>query len=399
MPYYKYRARDRDGKAVGGILVADSEDELEGRLAQSDRILVAAHSVSRDRTTGGQRIPRTEMLALTSQLAVIVGSGMPILDGLEDIASQATSPALKQTLDSLSTALKQGTSLSEAMAAMPRAFSPLYVNTVRSAEETGSLEGALERLISYLEWEQEIASRIKQAAAYPVILSLLLGSVLILLVTFVLPRFGAIFTRKGYQLPLPTRTLLWISSAVTGHWIEILIGSAALVVTARLVNRTRWGRHMTDSLRLRTPIIGTLMRKIAISRFAQTMATTVAAGLDITSSIRLGGASTGNSVFAGIAEDATERISGGGDIAMSLNETGVFPSLFVRMVGVGEKTGSLDIMLEKASRFYDREVKDGVARMMTICEAVVTVVMGVAVAAVSLSVFLPLYRMLAFIRR
>jgi type IV pilus assembly protein PilC len=253
--------------------------------------------------------------------------------------------------------------------------------------------------VSYFEWEEEISAKVKQAAAYPIILSVLLGSVLAILVGFVLPRFGAIFSRKGFPLPLPTQVLLAASSFLRGHWLGVLVGVVAGAALLKVLSRTRTGDRVLDWLKIHLPVVGGLTRKLAVSRFTGTLATTVAAGVDIIGSIRLAGSATGSTFFARIADDVGARVSSGSDLAASLRETGVFPPLLVRMIGVGEKTGALSTMLDKVSEFHDREVKATVAGLMTLCEAAVTVVMGLAVGIVALSVFLPLYKMLALVKR
>ncbi|MFH1312059.1 MAG: type II secretion system F family protein [Candidatus Eisenbacteria bacterium] len=399
MPSYKYKARDRDGRALTGVAVADSEAEIEDQLARRDQFLVAATAIADAGRGGAPKMPRKELIALTSQLGVIVGSGLAILDGLEDIAAQTEEPALRRTIESVAARLRQGSTLSDAMAANSRVFGSLYVNTIKAGEETGNIVTSFERLVSYLEWEEEISAKVKQAAAYPIILTVLLGSVLVILVGFVLPRFGAIFAKKGFPLPLPTKILLATSTFLRGHWLGVLVGVLALAALFKVLPRTNAGAHALDWLKVRLPVVGGLTRKLAISRFAGTLSTTVAAGVDIIGSIKLAGSATGNTYFARIADDVGDKVSSGSDLAASLRETGVFPPLLIRMIGVGEKTGQLSTMLDKVSEFFDREIKTTVARLMTICEAAVTVAMGVAVAVVALSVFLPLYKMLALVKR
>ena len=398
MPYYKYKARDQLGKAVKGVATADGPDELETGLKESGLYVVSTRRIAKPRRLS-HRLPRKELIAFTAQLSSIAGSGIPLVEGLEDIASESDNMLLKETVDSIVNELRRGRSLSGAMDLSPANFGALYINTVKAGEEIGGLESVLERLVSYLEWEEEVASKIKQAAAYPVIVGIVLSAVLTILVGFILPRFANIFARKGFPLPLPTRMLLGTAVFLQEYWFLVLAGVVGVAVLARVFGATDTGRRTYDWMKLHVPIVGELMKKLALTRFAHTLATTVGSGVDIISAIDLAGLATGNFHFARAGRQVAESVSSGNPVASSLKSTGLFPPLFVRMVSVGETTGALATMLEKASEAYDREVRPAVARIMTALEALVTVAMGVAVAMVALSIFLPLYRMLMLIRR
>jgi type II secretory pathway component PulF len=398
MPYYKYKARDQAGKAAGGVITADGPDDLEAGLKDSGLYLITSRRVARPRAMS-RRLPRKELIAFTAQLASIAGSGIPLLEGLEDISSESENLVFKATVDSIMSELRRGRSLSDALELSPTSFGPLYVNTVKAGEEMGSLEGVLERLVSYLEWEEEVSSKIKQAATYPAIVGIVLSVVITILVGFILPRFAAIFARKGFPLPLPTRILLETAGFMRGNWPVMIAAVIGLVLLAKTLTSTQAGRRAFDWTKLHLPVAGELMNKLALSRFAHTLATTVGSGVDIITAIDLAGLSTGNSIFAGAGRRAAEDIGAGNAVASSLKGTGLFPALFVRMVSVGETTGALATMLEKASQAYDREVRPAVARIMTAFEALVTIVMGIAVAMVALSIFLPLYKMLMLVRR
>lgn len=398
MPYYKYKARDQLGKAVSGVATAEGPEELESGLMDSGLYVVSTKRVGKPHRFS-HRLPRKELIAFTAQLASIAGSGIPLLEGLEDIASESDNMLLKETVDNIVSELRRGRSLSSAMELSPANFGALYINTVRAGEEMGALESVLERLVSYLEWEEEVASKIKQAAAYPVIVGIVLTVVLTLLVGFILPRFATIFAKKGFPLPLPTRVLLGTAVFLREYWFLVIAGVIGIAVAAKLFGTTQTGRRTYDWLKLRVPVVGELIKKLALTRFAHTLATTVGSGVDIISAIDLAGLSTGNYHFVRAGQRVADSVSSGNTVASSLRATGLFPPLFVRMVSVGETTGALATMLEKASQAYDREVRPAVARIMTAFEALVTVVMGVAVAMVALSIFLPLYRMLMLVRR
>ena len=206
-------------------------------------------------------------------------------------------------------------------------------------------------------------------------------------------------SKPVFPLPLPTRILLAGAAFLRGHWLAAVVAVLVVVVLLKVLPRTGTGRRTADWFKIHLPVVGGLMRKIAVSRFAGTLATTVAAGVDILGAIRLAGSATGSVIFARTAEEVGARVSSGSNLAAALKETGAFPPLLVRMIGVGEKTGSLSIMLDKVNAFYDREIRATVARLMTVCEAAVTVAMGLAVAVVAVSVFLPLYKMLSLVKR
>lgn len=398
MPFYKYKARDQAGKAATGVITADDPDDLEALLKDSGLYLIKSRTIARPRSVS-RRMPRRELIAFTSQLASIAGSGIPLLEGLEDIRNESENITFRATVDTIVSELRRGRSLSDALELSPTAFGSLYVNTVRAGEETGSLEGVLERLISYLEWEEEVSSKIKQAATYPVIVGIVLSVVITILVGFIMPRFAAIFARKGFPLPLPTRILLETAVLVRENWPVMIAALIGLMLLAKAIGSTRVGRHACDWTKLHLPVVGGLTSRLSLARFAHTLATAVGSGVDIITAIDLAALATGNSIFARAGRRAADEISAGNAVASSLRSTGLFPALFVRMVSVGETTGALANMLERTSQAYDREVRPAVARIMTAFEALVTIVMGIAVAMVALSIFLPLYRMLMLVRR
>jgi len=397
MPTYEYKATNDEGKTVKGLLTAESEEELEVSLDKQNLYLISAKESRKKGTapSGGGRIVRTrvkraELISFTVHLATVIGAGVPILQGLDDMIDETEGSHFKGVIRRIKTQIEEGNSISVAFAQHPEVFSELYIAILKSGETTGRLDEVLKEIVKFLEWQDELMGTIKQATTYPIIvLSALMGLIGIMF-TFVLPRFLTVFDSFNIPLPLPTRIVIAISNFFQNFWWLLIAAIVAAIVGLRAANRTSQGRVVLDRIKLKMPIFGDLMRKIALSRFSHYLATLFGAGVNIMNALEVVEQVVGNAVLADVVRRARLQVGTGQSVAGALRESKEFPPLVVRMVAIGETTGGLDETLQKVSDYYDREVPQSIKRLFTALEGLVIILLGVVVLFVVLSVILPM---------
>jgi type IV pilus assembly protein PilC len=400
MPRFTYKARSRSGLKVDGIMLADNEDQLALTLREMDLYLV---DLKPERASApslfSRPLQRREIINFTVHLSASIGAGIPILQAFEDLEHQTTNRRMKKAIQMIMEDLRGGSSLSAALSRHPLIFSDIYCNMVRAGETSGSLVQVLQHLTGFLEWQESLASEIKRAAIYPsIVLTAVLGFIALLL-GFVFPRILPVIQSLKVPLPFITLAIMAISDFIRHGWYFILLGIASLVVVFRLVKASEGGQLIIDAIKLRLPIIGGLIEKICLSRFAHHLGLLLKTGVDISQSLSIAERVVGNRVVAQAVSEAREKVVQGGSLWRSLQETGVFPPLVIRMIFVGETTGTIDSTLEKVTEFYDREVPNTVKKVFTILEPLVVVMLAAMVLLIALSVFIPFYSALGKIGR
>lgn len=402
MPTYKYKATNDAGKTVKGILTAGSEEELESALENQSLYLISAKETSKRAAfaeggaPGGRgkivriRVKRADLLSFTMHLATIIGAGIPILQGLDDMIEETENPHFKRVIRGIRNQIEEGSSISEAFGQHPEAFSELYIAILKSGESTGRLDEVLREIAKFLEWQDELVGTIKQATTYPIIVLCALMGLIGVLFTFVLPRFLTIFDSFNIPLPLPTRIVIAISSFFQNFWWLLLAGIIAAFVGLRTANRTPSGRMVLDRIKLKIPVFGELMRKIALSRFSHYLATLFGAGVNIMNALEVVEHVVGNMVLSEVVRKARLQVGTGQSVAGALRESKEFSQMVVRMVMIGETTGNLEETLQKVAEYYDREVPQTIKRLFTVLEGLVIIALGVVVLFVVLSVILPM---------
>jgi type IV pilus assembly protein PilC len=396
MPTFAYVARGRDGKKQRGVLTAENRQSLaqmlQSRGLTADKIeLQGTKKASR---FGGRRVKTVELLLFTRQLSTIVNAGLPLLQGLDILAEQTEDVGFSQVIQDVAQNVESGETFSEALRRHPRAFPDLYVSMVRAGEAGGDLDGVLMQLADYLEATEELKRRIKSAMTYPVVafgMIVLIASGLIL---FVVPQFEEIFSSLGGTLPMPTRILIQISDTLRSIYALVVVGAFVGVIFAvRVYGQTENGRYNIDSLKLRLPIFGKLLRKVAISRFARTLSTLTRSGVAILQALEIVERTAGNEVFARVIREAGDSVRNGETLAEPLARSGEMPAMVTRMIGVGEKTGALEVMLQKIADFYDSEVKAAVDSMTSLIEPILIMLMGIIVGGIVIALFMPILNM------
>lgn len=398
MPTFAYAARGRDGKVQKGSLTAENRQALikmlQARGLTADKSSIREKGARRSANLVRKRVRAVELLIFTRQLATMVNAGLPLLQSLDILAEQTDDVTFSKIIQSVAQAVEGGETLSESLARFSRAFPDLYVSMVRAGEAGGDLDGVLLQLADYLESTAELKRRVKSAMTYPVVafgMIVLMASGLIM---FVVPQFAAIFAELGGELPAPTQLLITISDMLRSWRIFLVAGAVvALVFGIRMYGSTPSGHYNLDAIKLRFPIFGKLTRKVSVSRFTRTLSTLIRSGVPILQAMEIVERTSGNEVFAKAIRESADSVRNGETLADPLARSGQFPPMVTRMISVGEKTGSLEIMLEKISDFYDGEVKATVDALTSLIEPLLIMVMGIVVGGIVIALFLPILTM------
>lgn len=342
----------------------------------------------------GNDAPTTkQVIIFTKQFATMLQSGVPMIQSLKLLSGQQQSRSFRKDLKKIKADVENGSTLSEAMEHYPKIFDGLYVSMIRSGEASGNLDQILLQLVGYMERAAKIVSQIKSAMTYPAIVILVAIGVITALLTFVVPSMAANFTDSGNQLPWLTQSVMDLSDSVIGNWMEILGGVAVLAVVFVAWKRTPLGRKQFDAMLLKIPVVGSVLKKIAVGRFCNTMASMLNSGVNLLDALTICASSSGNLVIENFVMGIRESIEKGDKFSEPLKEGGLFPEMVVSMIAVGEETGKIDEMLTKVSDFYEEEVDIAVAAMLTLIEPFLIVCIGGVVAVILLAMYLPMFDM------
>jgi len=328
------------------------------------------------------------------QFSTMVNAGLPMIRALSVLEAQTENPRLQQIVGQVRTDVQEGTSLSEAMARHPRAFSTLHVSLVRAGEVGGVLDEVMQRLAVFTEKDVELRNKIRAAVTYPLAIFVFAMGIIFFLVFFILPQFIGFFEGLGLVLPLPTRIMIGSTRFLTRFWYLIIVASAVGVYLLRGYIRSTQGQWTMDRLKLRVPIFGALVRKVVIARFSRTFATLISSGVPIMQALEVVGHATGNRVIMEAVDNVRNSIREGESITVPLQASGFFPPLVVQMTSVGEETGRLDEMLGRVADFYEAEVTTTLDQLTSILEPILIVFLGGIIAFIVLSFYLPLYQLI-----
>lgn len=392
MPRFSYQARSRAGQRVNGVMLAENEDQLVLTLREMDLYLIAAKPEGSS-TSGyiSRKVRRRELINFTVQLSTAIGAGIPILQTFQGLEEQTTNRKMKRAIEAITEDLRGGSSISLALSRHPHIFSDVYVSMVRAGEVSGNLVKVLQNVTVFLEWQDNLASEIKRATIYPATVMVAVLVLIGLLLGFVFPKILPIIQNLKVPLPFITRAIIGVADFVRHGWYLLLLAGVGLYILIRLLKASDGGLLIVDALKLRAPVVGGLVEEICLSRFAHHLGTLLRTGVDITQSLSIVERVVGNAVIARAVSEAKEKVIQGGSLWSSLQETGVFPPLVVRMIFVGETTGTIDSTLERVTEYYDRELPATVKKLFAVLEPLVIVILAAIVLMVALSIFLPLY--------
>jgi type IV pilus assembly protein PilC len=397
MPVFAWEGRTRAGEIKKGTMEAAAEPEIANRLRAQGITLSKAKKKARDiniKLPIGGGVSEKDIVVFTRQFATMIDAGLPIVQCLDILAAQAPNKSFSTMLYEVKGAVESGSTLSDALRKQPKAFNDLYTNLVQAGEVGGILDTILSRLALYIEKAMKLKSQVKGAMVYPISILCVAVGVVILLLWKVIPVFENMFKDfGGGALPKPTQIVIGISNAFVDHAFLIMGTLTAIVVGFMAMLRNKKGRAFFDRVILKTPIIGPVLRKVAVARFTRTMGTLLSSGVAILDAMEIVAKTAGNVVIHDAIMYARQKISEGKNMAEPLMETKVFPPMVVQMIGVGEQTGAMDAMLQKIADFYEDEVDVAVSAMTKLMEPLMMVFLGGIVGGLIIAMYLPIFEM------
>ncbi|SPE52430.1 Type II secretion system protein [Verrucomicrobia bacterium] len=421
MPKFNYVAMDPHGKETKGTLEVSSQNEAIGRVKEMGLFPTKIVEIEKNRETGQKhakpaakgagkkkgggalnfqikipglsgKVKSKVLTTFTRQLATLVDAGLPLLRGLRVLEKQEKNPTLKSIIAELALSIEGGSTFSEALAQHPKVFNRLFVNMVKAGELGGVLEVVLTRLSEFMEKAQKIKGKVIAAMFYPCAVLVVATAILFILMTKVVPKFEEVFQgmAEGAALPAFTRLVMGCSHAIVDHFVVSAISITVFVVCFALFIHTKFGRHVWDKFKLKMPVVGPVVSKVAISRFTRTLGTLVSSGVPILQALTIVKETAGNVIIANAVNSVHESVKEGETITAPLEACGVFPPMVISMVDVGEQTGALPEMLLKIADNYDEEVDNAVAAMTSLLEPIMIVFLAVIVGSIVIAMFLPL---------
>jgi type IV pilus assembly protein PilC len=397
MPAYVWKGKTRDGKAVSGERVADNKEAVMA-LLRRDQILVSSVKEKGKEMVlpkFGGSVPSKDLAIFVRQFSVMIDAGLPLVQCLEILGSQQENKTFAKILQQTRMDVEGGATLADAMRKHPKAFDDLFVNMIAAGEAGGILDTILKRLATYIEKAVKLKSQVKGAMVYPIAVISIAGIVIAVILWKVIPTFAAMFEGLGAELPLPTRIVIAMSNWFVRLLPFMVVFGIAFTFLFKKYYATYGGRRVVDRVVLKLPIMGILMQKISVARFCRTLATLMASGVPILDGLEITARTAGNAIIEDAIMAVRKGVESGLTVAQPLKESGVFPPMVVQMIGVGEQTGALDAMLSKIADFYEEEVDQAVANLLTLMEPVMIAFLGVTVGGIVISMYLPLFDLIS----
>jgi type IV pilus assembly protein PilC len=403
MPTYVFKGRNRLGEVIVGERVADSRDVLRQLLRREQVMLTSVKEKGREVAVpkiGGRskKVKSKDLAIFTRQFSVMIDAGLPLVQCLEILAQQQDNKNFAMVLTQTRQDVEEGSTLAAAMARHPKVFDQLFVNMIEAGEAGGILDLILQRLSTYIEKIVKLRRDVISALIYPAAVVVIATAVVAVIMVFVIPSFQSIFTGllgPGEQLPLPTRIVVGISDFLAGIGGLVILGAIiGAVVGIRFYYRTPKGHRLLDSLMLKIPILGGILRKIAVARFSRTLSTLLSSGVPILQSLEITARTAGNMILEEAIRKVRDGVERGESVVEPLKASEVFPNMVSQMIGIGEQTGALDAMLGKIADFYEQEVDAAIASLLTLIEPVMIGFLGVTIGGIVISMYLPLFTLI-----
>ena len=394
MPVFVYSARSVSGELMNGEIDLPSQHEVVGYLRRQRLVPVQVRSKPKEMSMDisfGSGVKMREVVIFTRQFATMINSGLPLVQSLTILAEQTENPRFQKVITAVLNDIQSGQTLAEGMRKHPKVFTDLYVNMVAAGEAGGILDTILNRLAVFLEKNDALVRKIKGAMTYPAVMLLVVIGATTILLWKVVPVFAGIFTDAGMALPAPTRVVLAASQFLQSYILYLVMALVGLAFLLRQYYASDGGKLVIDRLMLRIPVLGSLLRKSAVSRFTRTLGTLISSGVSILDGLEITARTAGNRVVHDAVMKSRSSIAGGATISDPLKESGVFPPMVVQMINVGEQTGGLDEMLSKIADFYDDEVDAAVSALTSVLEPIMIVVMGVVIGGMVVAMYLPMF--------
>jgi len=398
MALYSYKAIDGNGKSVAGQVDALNLVDLELRLKRMGLDLVVGGQ-TKSGSVGMWNVKRQDLINFCFQLEQMVSAGVPLVEGLTDLRDSLENPRFREVIGGLIEAIQGGQNLSGALGNYPQVFEPVFRALIKAGEETGRLPEVLRSLTENLKWEDELAAQTKKMMMYPAFVGGVVLLVTLFLMLYLVPQMVGLIKTMGQTLPLHTRALMAVSSFLVNYWWAVIAAPVVIWFGIKFAARSNPRvRYQLDAFKLGLPVVGPIMRKIILSRFASIFALMYSSGITILDAIKSSEETAGNLVIQDGLQSVGQQIAEGKNVTAAFQEVGLFPPLVVRMLRVGEATGALDTALLNVSYFYTREVRESIGKMQVMIEPAMTVILGLILGWVMLSVLGPIYDMISKIK-
>jgi type IV pilus assembly protein PilC len=399
MAVFTYSGRGTGGTMTGEIEAPDRTSAV-GELRKRAILVtkIQERSGGKSPSKAGGKVKDKEMAIFTRQFSTMIDAGLPLVQCLNILAEQSESKNLRDVTGRVARSVEQGSTLADSLRRHPRTFDDLFTNMVEVGESGGILDVVFQRLAAYIEKAAALKRKVKGAMIYPASIMGVAALVVIFMLTFVIPTFTKMFKDLGADLPLPTQVVVWLSEFVRTYILLIIAAIVGCVFALRAYYRTEKGQSTIDALLLKVPVMGSLIRKVAVARFTRTLGTLVSSGVPILEGLRITARTAGNKVVEKAVLQCRAAVTAGKTLAEPLKASGVFPPMVIQMISVGEQTGALDAMLSKIADFYDDEVDTAVSAMTALLEPIMIVVLGVLIGGLVVAMYLPIFKLVTLVK-
>ncbi len=397
MATFAYTGRTRGGQTVSGERAADTAEAVVAALRREQILVSQITPVKKKvaKAAKGKAVPSKNLAIFTRQFSVMIDAGLPLVQCLDILGKQEEDKNFSQVILQTRSEVESGASLADAMRKFPKAFDGLYTNMIAAGEAGGILDTILKRLAVYIEKNVKLRAQVKSAMMYPIAVIVIAAVVVAAILWKVIPTFADLFKGLGAELPLPTRMVIWMSNSLVTFAPVILIGGVAGTWAFRRYYATDAGRRTVDGLLLKAPVVGNILRKVAVARFCRTLSTLMASGVPILDGLEITAKTSGNAIIEDAIMVTRASIERGESVAAPLRDTNVFPGMVTQMINVGETTGALDTMLGKIADFYEEEVDGAVGGLLTLLEPIMIAFLGVVVGGIVIAMYLPIFGLIS----
>lgn len=396
---FKYSGKSAKGSVVKGELTAASKEEVQAYLRKQRIVPTKISQKAKPLFSMGARVNDKDLVVFTRQFATMIGAGLPLVQALEILSKQTENKGFANIIGEVKNDVEGGSTFADALRKYPRVYSDLYTNMVAAGEAGGILDTILVRLATYIEKAQSLKRKVKGAMVYPSVVITVAILCIVIIMVFVVPTFSKMFKQLGGDLPAPTQLVITMSQFLAGTGGLVLLASViAFIVFIIQFRRTETGKKVIDRILLRLPIVGILLRKVAVAKFTRTLGTLISSGVPILDGLNITARTAGNKVVEKSVLEVRQGVSEGQTIAEPLSNSKVFPPMVTQMIAVGESTGALDNMLDKIADFYDDEVDIAVANLTSMIEPILMVFLGGTVGFIVVAMYLPIFKLITLIK-
>jgi type IV pilus assembly protein PilC len=400
MPQFEWSGTKRSGESVSGVMAADNKDVVIQNLRRQQITVAKVKEKGKEFALPkfGGGVSAKDLAVFTRQFSVMIDAGLPITQCLEILGSQQENKFFQKIIFTVREDVEGGANLSDALRRHPKVFDALYCNLIAAGEAGGILDTILQRLSVYIEKNVKLKAAVKSAMIYPIAVIVVAILIVAVIMWKVIPTFGSLFAGLGARLPLPTRIVIAISNFLGAWWWLIGLTIVIIIVAIRTYYATPGGRYNLDKFQLHIPVLGGVLKKIAVARFCRTLGTLVSSGVPILEGLEITAKTSGNAIIEEAIMKTRKSVEEGKTIVEPLQATGLFPGMVTQMIGVGEATGALDAMLSKVADFYEDEVDEAIANLMSLLEPIIIVFLGGAIGGIVIAMYMPLFTLISQIQ-